>query len=366
MEVFDMPYRYPAWVILAAAVVVVALAWQDDAASQSQALPAAAGSALATDTATVPRTPWGEPDLQGIWTSGYIETPLERPDQFGGREFLTDDEVRKELERLAGQQDHSTGGTARATPRPGDTGTYNSIFSGRGRDVIRTRRTSQIIDPPDGKIPWKPEAREQFAKEVFTNTATRGRVRAEDNERGGDGPEDRPNDRCLGFALPIRFGAWETGGAHHRIVQTPGAVSIYYEYGPHGGAYRRIPLDGRPPLPSHIRQWLGDARGRWEGDTLVVDTTNFTDRTNFEGSRHNLHMIERFTRTGPDLLMYRATFEDPTVFTRPWTMEIPLTKKNDKENQIYEAACHEGNYAMVGILAGARARDKAEAAKRSK
>lgn len=347
------------------AVVVIALAWQN-AASQSRTSSETAGVGAATAAAPVARLPWGEPDLQGIWSSGYIETPLERPDEFGGREFLTDDEVRKELERLSGQQDHSTGGSAPATPRPGDTGTYNSAFSGRGRDVIRTRRTSQVIDPKDGKIPWKPEIRERVAKEVFTNTGTRGRVRGEDNERGGDGPEDRPNDRCLGFALPLRFGAWETGGAHHRIVQTPGAVSIYYEYGPHGGAYRTIPIGGGPHLPPHIRQWLGDARGRWEGDTLVVDTTNFTNRTNFEGSRENLHLMERFTRTAPDLLMYHAAFEDPTAFTRLWTIEIPMTRKGDKENQIFESACHEGNYAMTGILAGARARDKAETAKRSR
>ena len=194
-----------------------------------------------------------------------------------------------------------------------------------------------------------------MAKEVFTNTGTRGRVRGEDNERGGEGPEDRPNDRCLGFALPIRFGAWETGGAHHRIVQAPGVVSIYYEI---RSSRRRVSNHSdrrRPHLPPHIRQWLGDARGRWEGDTLVVHTTNFTHRTNFEGSRENLHLIERFTRTGPDLLIYQATFEDPTVFTRPWTIEIPLTKKDEKENQIFESACHEGNYAMTGILAGARA-----------
>jgi hypothetical protein len=360
-----MPDRNAALVMLAAAVVVVAVAWPD-LASQSRVVRASAGGAANVDEATVARTPWGEPDLQGIWSSGYIETPLERPDEFGGREFLTDDEVRKELERLAGQQDHSTGGTARSAPRPGDTGTYNSVFSGRGRDVIRTQRTSQIVDPKDGKIPWKPEVREQFAKEAFTTVGTRGRVRAEDNERGGDGPEDRPNDRCLGFALPIRFSVWETGGAHHRIVQAPGSVSIYYEYGPHGGAYRTIPIDGRPPLPPQVRQWLGDARGRWEGDTLVVDTANFTDRTNFEGSRQNLRMVERFTRTAADLLMYQATFEDPTVFTRPWTIEIPLTRKDDKENQIFESACHEGNYAMTGILAGARMRDKREAGKGSR
>jgi hypothetical protein len=350
--------------ILAGPAIAMTLACQD-VASRSRASETAGGD-LAATAAPVARLPWGEPDLQGIWSSGYIETPLERPDEVGGREFLTDDEVKKERERLAGQQDHSTGGAAPTAPRPGDTGTYNSAFSGRGRDVIRTRRTSQVIDPKDGKIPWKPEVRERVGKEIFTNTGVRGRVRGEDNERGGDGPEDRPNDRCLGFALPLRFGAWETGGAHHRIVQTPGTVSIYYEYGPHGGAYRTIPIGGAPHLPPDVRQWLGDARGRWEGNTLVIDTTNFTNRTAFEGSRENLHLTERFTRTGPDLLMYHATFEDPTAFTRPWTIEIPLTKKEEKENQIFESACHEGNYAMTGILAGARARDKTETAQPSK
>jgi hypothetical protein len=359
-----MPLRNLVVAIVTASTLIIALACQD-VAKQSRASETPGVGVAAAETPAV-RLPWGEPDLQGIWSSGYIETPLERPDEFAGREFLTDDDVKKERERLAGQQDHSTGGSAPTTPRAGDTGTYNSAFSGRGRDVIRTRRTSQVIDPKDGKIPWKPEVRERVSKEVFTNTVTRGRVRGEDNERGGDGPEDRPNDRCLGFMLPIRFGAWETGGAHHRIVQTPGTVSIYYEYGPHGGAYRSIPLDGKPHLPSHIRQWLGDARGRWEGDTLVVDTTNFTDRTSFEGSRENLHLMERFTRTGPDLLMYQATFDDPTVFTRPWTIEIPLTRKDAKENQIFESACHEGNYSMTGILAGARVRDKAEGAKYSR
>ena len=124
------------------------------------------------------------------------------------------------------------------------------------------------------------------------------------------------------------------------------------------GAYRSIPLDGRPHLPQHIRQYLGDARGHWEDNTLVVDTTNFTHQTNYEGSRENLHLVERFTRVAPDLITYRATIDDPTVFTRPWTLEIPLTKQDDKANQIYESACQEGNYALTSILAGARLQEK--------
>ena len=309
-----------------------------------------------TDMFVPLQTPWGDPDLQGIWSTGYIEVPLERPDEYGSREYLTEENLLGERERLAGQQDHSTGGEP-PTPAQagGNVGTYNTAFSGRGRDVIRTRRTSLIIDPPDAKIPWKPGVRDQVAAEIFTIAGVRGRWRQERL----DGPEDRPNDRCRGVVLPHRFGTWEAGGGHLRIVQTPGAISIYYEYGPHGGAYRTIPLDGRPHLTPGIRQWLGDPIGRWEGDTLVVDTTNFSNRTNFEGARDQLHLTERFTRVGPDFIIYDVTVNDPTVFTRDWTMEIPLTLQDGRANRIFESACHEGNYALTSILAGARAEEKA-------
>jgi hypothetical protein len=139
---------------------------------------------------------------------------------------------------------------------------------------------------------------------------------------------------------------------------------MYYEYGPHGGVYRTIPTDGRSHLAPGVRQWIGHPVGRWEGDTLVVDTANFSDRTSYFGSRDNLHLVERFTRTGPDLLMYTVTVEDDTVFARPWTMEVPFTRRDEKANQIFESACHEGNYGLTGILAGARERDKVEAAKK--
>ncbi len=310
------------------------------------------------------RTPWGDPNLQGIWSSGYVETAMERPKEFGGREFLTDADVKAAIDRIRAGEDHSVGGTKSTQAKEGDTGGYNTIFSGRPREVIRTRRTSYIIDPPDGQIPHKPEVRKKALEEkAMSRSGAAGSV-LEDNERGGEGPEDRPNDRCRGFALPHQFTHAEAGGAHHRIVQSQGSVSIYYEYGPHGGAYRTIPLDGRPHLPSSVRQWLGDPVGRWEGETLVVDTTNFTNQTNFYGARENLHLVERFTRLAPDLIMYHATIEDPTVFTRPWTIEVPLSKKDEKANQIFESVCHEGNYSLTGILAGARAREKETAAKK--
>jgi hypothetical protein len=312
------------------------------------------------------KTPWGEPDLQGIWTSGYIGTPFERPDSYNGREFLTDEEVKAEQKRMDDAQDHSTGGQAKIQDRPGDTGAYNTVFSGRGREVIRTRRTSFVIDPPDGKIPWKPELRAKMLEDLKKSRSGAGSIVLEDNELGGDGPEDRPNDRCRGYALPAQFSNAESGGAHTRIVQSPGFVSFYYEYGPHGGAYRTIALARQSHLGPTVRQWLGDPVARWEGETLVIESTNFTDQTSFHGARDKMRLVERFTRTAPDMVIYHATIEDATVFTKPWTIEVPFTKRDEKANQIYETSCHEGNYGLTGILAGARAKDKElEAAKKA-
>ena len=329
-----------------AALLLAGLVWQPTFGQD-------AGETTADAAWTAPQTPWGAPDVQGIWTSGYILTPLERPDEFEGREFLTDEE-RAELEAaVLTRVDASAGGTRQSGPGD-DVGTYNSAFSGFGREVISTGRTSQIIDPPDGKIPWIPEVQERHSAEMVIAFTERGRYLAEDNERGGAGPEDRPNDRCLGASIPLRFAAASSSATLHRIVQSPDHVSIYYEHGHNGGAYRHIPLDGRPHLSGSIRQYLGDARGRWEGDTLVIDTTNFSDKTNYEGSRDNLHLVERFTPTGPGQLLYQVTIEDETVFTHPWTIEIPMTELDNTQNRIYESACHEGNYALTSILAGAR------------
>jgi hypothetical protein len=313
------------------------------------------GESSVTTGWTSTETPWGEPDLQGIWSSGYILTPLERPDEFEGRQFVTAEEKSILEDAAFARLDHSVGGPRQTS---GGIGTYNSAFSGSGRQVISTGRTSQIVEPQDGKIPWIPALRERIATETLTNSSERGRFLAEDNDRGGTGPEDRPNDRCLGVSLPLRFAAAGSSATLHRIVQTPGHVTIYYEHGHQGGAYRQIPIDSRPHLPVEIRQFLGDARGRWEGETLVVDTTNFTHQTNYEGSRENLHLVERFTRIGPDSLIYRVTVEDDTVFTQPWIIEVPLSRQDDRANQIFESACHEGNYALTSILMGARLLDK--------
>ena len=313
----------------------------------------------AADGFTAPMTSWGDPDLAGIWSPGYTLTPLERPDEYEGREFLTDEEVAV----LEGAQTDSVGRNYR--PDSGTVadveGAYNDEFTGRGKEVIRTRRTSLIVDPPNGKIPPRtPEAIERIGPYVRRRAAGGGEIETDvripypvDPQSGSyaDNPEDRPPDRCLGITLPFVRG---TSGTYSRLVQSPESVAIYHEDGHRGGGYRTIYLDGRPHLAPHIRQWLGHSVGHWEDDTLVVDTTNFTEKTSFFGSGKDLHLVERFTRVSPDLVMYEVTVEDPTLWTSSWTTEIPLTEVDNKANQIFEAACHEGNYAMVSILAGAR------------
>ena len=259
-------------------------------------------------------------------------------------------------------QDHSTGGKASTAAKAGDTGAYNTVWSGRGREIIRTRRTSFIINPPDGKIPFKPELRAKMLEDMAKSRSGVGSRILEDNDLGGDGPKIGRTiavavSRCRANSATPKREARISGSSR---VQVPSPC--HYKYGPHGGAHRTVPLDSRPHLPPTVRLWLGDSVSRWEGDPLVVDTTNFTDQTSYAGSRENMHLVERFTRKGADLMIYQATIEDSTIFTRPWTIEVPFTKKDGKANQIFESACHEGNYGMTGILAGARALEKERAA----
>lgn len=310
----------------------------------------------AADARAVQRTPWGHPDLQGIWSAGYLLTPVERPDKFAGREFLTDEEaaaLEKEQATSPGRNKRSDRGSVSDVE-----GAYNDVFTGRGTSVVRTKRTSLVVDPPDGRIPFTPEGRK------------RRPVRVVDPEAGPGGianhPEDRVRDRCTGITLPVDYGSAATSGGYIRLVQSPSAVTIYYEHGHHGGVYRTIPLDGSSHLPPQVRQWLGDSRGRWEGDTLVVETKNFTNGTNYQGSKDNLHLVERFTSAGQAEFIYRVTITDPTTYTRPWTLEIPYTRADERKNAIFEAACHEGNYALTSILAGARAAEKEAVAAKAK
>ena len=313
-----------------------------------------------------PQMPWGHPELQGIWDSKTI-TPVQRPEKFAGREFLTEAEVAAierhaadnpgEAERAEAEAEALAQGVP---PFMEDVvGSCLLSFSYSGKKVVRTKRTSLVIDPPDGRIP----ALKKAAPLASNPAPPKGRPARKplDNSGPSNHPEDRPPiERCLGVTLPCLGGLC----AFSQIVQGPETVTIYYEQGHGGGVYRTIPLDGRPHVPPHVRLWLGDSVGRWEGNSLVVHTTNFTRQTNFRGSRDQLSLVERFTRVGPDLILYRITVEDATVFTRPWTLELTLTKASEKANQIFETACHEGNYSLTSSLTGARTLDRERAPRR--
>jgi hypothetical protein len=299
----------------------------------------------------IPRTLDGHPDFQGVWDSASL-TPFQRPVELGTKAFYTEDEAnayeRKRVQDL--NRDRRDGSADEDLAR-----SYNELFYDRGTRLARTRRTSMVIDPPDGRVPpMTPEARAKF--QTF---------QAKFAAHPADGPEDRPlPDRCLMFSQsgpPMIAGNYNN---HYQIVQTPDYLTILAEM---GNQVRVIPLAGRAALPETIRQWKGVSRGHWEGETLVIETTNFrfNERSRFgvqyDGmSDENLRIIERFARPGPDLIIYRATIDDPTVYTKPWTMEVSLEKA---QGPLYEYACHEGNFAMVGVLAGARAQEREEAAK---
>jgi hypothetical protein len=282
-----------------------------------------------------PKTPWGDPDLQGIWNFGTI-TPLERPAQFKDRATLTPEEVARLNEDEARRGDRRL-----ADPAQDVEVAYNSFWWDRGGSV---GRTSLIVDPPDGRLPpYTPEGQKR------RQTLAR---------RGYDSWADRAlNERCMVYRpVPVRSSGYNN---NNQIVQTPGYVAMLQEQ---IHEVRIIPLDGRPHLGDSIRPWLGDSRGRWEGNTLVVETTNFAQ--GFRGSNVDSYkMIERFTRTGVNDLRREITFDDPKTWTRPWTVLIDMGKVGDDKHMIFESACHEGNYGMTGILVGARREEQAAAAK---
>jgi hypothetical protein len=290
-------------------------------------------------TWTPPRTPDGNPDLQGTWSTATL-TPLERPADLAGKQFFTEQEA-AEYEKqflLQANRDRRDGGADTDVGRA-----YNEFWFSRGSHLVASRRTSLVVDPPDGKIP-------PLTAEAQKRQADRA---AQTSAHSFDGPEDRPlAERCI---------LWPTAGPpmipggynnNYQIVQAPGYVMILVEM---IHDVRIIPTDGRPHLAPGVRQWMGDSRGRWEGDTLVVDTTNFTDKTNFRGASKDLHLTERFTRVGPETILYEFTVDDPAAFTRTWKAEIPMQKTQES---ILEYACNEGNYAMSGVLGGARAEEK--------
>src|SRR5580692_4813289 len=328
------------------------------------------------------KTQWGEPDLQGIWTD-ETDTPLQRPPKYANQEFFTAAQ-REELDRDRSALLRRDKRVERGTELD-VAGAYNGLFQSYKHAGIRT---SLIIDPPNGRIPSiTPEAQKiadadrQFRLALLQATETcklksvacsGGKYDPTPSPRLAepppryntarmnrhDGPEDGAlADRCLTGGLP-EFGA--ATGSFRRIVQTPGGISIFYDVGQGQGWQRNIVMNGGPHLPTDIRQWYGDSRGRWDGNTLVIDVTNFSSKTDFQGSRDNLHLVERWTRTGPRTLEYEVTIEDPTVWTRPWTVKQEFTKQSDEENRIYyEPRCIEGNFGLPGLLHGRRMEERA-------
>jgi hypothetical protein len=365
-------------------VVVAVVAAVGSAAISVPVTPASAQAPTAPSAA--PKTPWGEPDLQGIWTDEF-DTPLQRPAKYANQEFFTEAQ-REELDQqrgaLFGSDPRQERGSAVDVG-----GAYNTSFL-----TIKHAgaRTSLVVDPLNGRIPpLTPQAQQaaaadrEFRLALLQSTQackTRTPVCA-----GGtydptpsprfaelppryhagnfvrlnrsDGPEDDGlADRCLHSGLPD-FGSL-FGGSFRRIVQTPGGIAMFYDMNQGQGWQRNIVMNASPHLPADIRQWFGDSRGHWEGNTLVVDVTNFSPKTDFQGSRENLHLVERWTRTGPKTLQYEVTIEDPTVWTRPWTVKQEFTRQSEAENRIYyEPRCIEGNYGLPGLLHGRRMEERA-------
>ena len=313
---------------------------------------AATGQTAAADNWTLPRTADGHPDLQGTWANNRA-TPMQRPEQFGDKARLTDEELAELTSQIAAFRDAEQAGDllgdrliqqALGNSEFQDfdevTGNYNAFWL---VDRQLDNRTSLIIDPPNGRRPPQTEAAQARARDRFGS----GRGRS-------DGPEDRGlGDRCLHFASPNMGSGYNS---YFQLFQTPQQVTIIQEM---GHIVRTIPLDGRPYLDAKIPQWSGNARGRWEGDTLVVETRNYEPRSRYSGASDSLVLVERFTRVAPTVLRQEITLTDPDTWTAPWTVELLLDRSQEA---IFEYACHEGNYAMPGILGGARAEERAATA----
>ena len=317
-------------------------------------MPAAGQNSKPTTKATgTLRTSWGAPDLQGVWDFSTI-TPLERPEALANKAVLTAEEAAAlEAQARSSQQ-------AARPATPGNVGAYNAFWSDLGSTIVEGRRTSLIIDPPDGKLPAvQPGVIQQFGSPAEDHPYPRP-IRFRVGGSKTDGPEDRGlSERCL---MGFNTGPPITPRGYNRMIQmfqTQDYVVVFNEM-IHDA--RIIPLDGRPHLSTKVRQWMGDSRGHWEGDTLVVETTNFTGKTaSFQpdeftafGNGEHLRVVERFRRGGPDSLLYEFTIDDASTFVRPFTVALPMRRSDGK---LYEYACHEGNYAMPTILRAARMKD---------
>jgi hypothetical protein len=332
-------------IMCVAAILISVIAIPLSASAQSSS-----PSRSAAGSSAVPRTPWGDPDLQGGWTSqSELGVPFERPKEFGTRQELTDEEFAKSSDRLRAERERDNAEFDLETADRSNAGAVGSATSPPPHWLERgnpSRRTSMVIDPPDGRVP-----------EITADA--RARIQRQVRGSFGNGPWNGPTDftlydRCITRGVPgSMFPA--VYNANTRIVQGPGFVAITYEM---IHETRIIPVDGRDHIGSTIRQYHGDSRGRWEGDTLVVDARNFSDATNYRGSGKDLHLVERFTRVGANDLRYEVTVEDATTFAKPWTAALNLKTQPE---EMFEYACHEGNHAMFNMLSAARAAEKAAA-----
>lgn len=311
------------------------------AAAKEQSKGAEAARPAAPEGWTAPRTPWGDPDLQGIWSYATI-TPLERPGSLASREYLTPEEIEAANEEASTRNDRRGAIGSQADVDAA----YNAAWWDRGNS---TGRTSLIVDPPSGVLP-------PFTAEGAKRQAERAAYR---KEHPADSWKDRPlQERCISYhgvpPLPTGY------NNHYQIFQAPGLVAIFDE---NIHDVRFVPLDGRPHPSASIRQFNGVSRGRWEGETLVVETTNYRDETAFRFPNHgpSVRSVERFTRVGPDTVAYEYTIHDLATYTAPWTVSLPMTAI---DGPLYEYACHEGNYGMEGLLSGARALEKSPGAAR--
>ena len=302
-------------------------------------------STQVADSWRIQRTEWGDPDLQGIWTNATL-TPIERPESMTGKDVLSAEEA---------AQFETTSAESRAASDRfilGNVGAYNQFWMDSGKNVTTDRRTALIIDPPSGRIPWSLAGQQRLE---------------EDLTKYGVGPFDSWEDadtgeRCLTDGLP--FVPLQGYNMNYHILQSPGWVAILNEM---FHEYRLIPVDGRNHVNPQIEQWFGDSRGRWEGDTLVVETNHFADlghflwRATWRAARPGLHLVERFTRISDDTINYEFTISEPEMFTQPWSALVPMT--TDQESRgvtagpMFEYACHEGNYGLLNILQGARSQD---------
>jgi len=310
-------------------------------------------SALATAQSSTPlRTAWGDPDLGGVWNNSTL-TPFQRPERLGDQEFLTEEEAANVEQEAVDRNERLLNEEAQRTEAGGNIGAYNNFWMERGTSVVSTRRTSIITDPTNGRLPsLTTDAHARMTSpEAERLAAVRGGRLPTDSYTQLDG-----GDRCLWYrGIPSFPTAYNN---NYQIVQTPEFVAILQE---HIHDVRFIMLDGRPHLTPAIRQFAGDSRGYWEGDTLVVETTNFNHHAfirNFNGNlSEDLHVVERFTRTGEGTLDYEFTVTDPKIWTRAWSGSLPMTRS---VGPMFEYACHEGNYGLTNMLAGSRAQEAEE------